>query len=978
MPLNEEKNNPVRSKRGLAGRKNFLAILFLASILFFAASRPTYALGLADVFAPITAAYEGLKYVGDRVYNIGKDLIGYEGSIALQQAVMHSLNTIAYDTATWLGSGGAGQKPQYFSVTPIHNLENISNAAAGQFISSFGQQEGVNFCKLSANAKLSIGLGLVGAVKPPDIDCTASQMMTNWGIGNTKNFLKNFSGYFDVTQNDLGAALTAQTSLLTAQENAKLNQIMQQQLSGRYNELSNIAGNIVGLPNQAEMEADVANGLYSKNMYFFTGNALQDAAGVFINQFIASEFKNAQRKLTALLSSGNNSSPNNSFGNFQAAPQTGGVAAAQGVLRKIFEPNFSSNADLDILATLSICGNSVFGGVGPTDCVLDENLRQAITNRETVAEALADGSLKGGAPFGFVMGGDNKPIEPAWNQGYPYRSLIILRKYRIIPVGWEIAAEYIQSHPNDVQNHNNLNDLMACYDPNDSYRGYNDDGSQKWCEGLIDPTWVLKAPQNYCAKQGYGPQILDSQTVDQGTDDKGNKLPPKLTVTRSDTYCGDEQSCIKENADGSCKYFGYCAGDKRLWKFGASGSCDAQYNTCQTFTDTSGNQVSYLKNSLQYCDATNAGCNEYAIASPASYNNVTGNLDWTKNSGSIFLNKNATPCDQSNEGCHEFLRYTSGLGTNLIIDSDFENDTVDSVLSDWKANVNTKVSDNPPSGASGNALYVIALPFSSTAEIDSFDRSESANPSAMPAGFVMEPEVSYTLSADVYLQAGNSVTIGIGREGSTWQTASTNITGSWQRISVTLLNNKDILANEIKIYGTGAMGGVKFYVDNLKFEVGNAPTRYTAYRGNNLVYEKFMPAYLRDACYNNPAGGDYSLKNNLSPAQQSVCGNFARQCNQDEVNCDSFTNNDNPNQAAIPAAVTEVDTCPLSCVGYNTYIQSADNFSSAHVKYFIPSTAQTCSAAAVGCEEFTNLDKSAQGGEQKEYYSYLRQCVKPT
>ena len=39
--------------------------------------------------------------------------------------------------------------------------------------------------------------------------------------------------------------------------------------------------------------------------------------------------------------------------------------------------------------------------------------------------------------------------------------------------------------------------------------------------------------------------------------------------------------------------------------------------------------------------------------------------------------------------------------------------------------------------------------------------------------------------------------------------------------------------------------------------------------------------------------------------------------------------------------------------------------------YFIPSTAKTCSAADVGCDEFTNLSD-----ESKEYFTFVRQCIK--
>jgi len=178
-----------------------------------------------------------------------------------------------------------------------------------------------------------------------------------------------------------------------------------------------------------------------------------------------------------------------------------------------------------------------------------------------------------------------------------------------------------------------------------------------------------------------------------------------------------------------------------------------------------------LKNSLQYCDAAQAGCHEYALASSDGYSILTGNVDWTKNSDSIFLNKNAVTCDQSSEGCHQFLRFTSGLGTNLIINSDFSSDLDDSKPSHWPADVNAKVTSQAPALSSGgNAVQINS---NSPEAFYSKDWSSNVSASSFPQGFVMEPEVSYTFTADVYLQTGDSVIIGIGRQWSTWQDAKT-------------------------------------------------------------------------------------------------------------------------------------------------------------------------------------------------------------
>ncbi len=943
-------------------------VFFISSSFVFMAPQPARAdLPVVDLLG--NAISTG-KTIWDKIQNVLKVLLVKVAGTAVETALSHTLQTIAYDEATYLGTGGTGQKPLWQTGNVETIMSNVGQDAAGSFISSLDKQFGVNLCSPDISVKLSIGLGLVGAVRPPAPDCTWSQLSSNWDAAikkysslNGQGFLKEFAQSFDVTggKTDLSAAFSVQQGMWAAQGQASFNQQLQMTAgsAGLMLDNRNIAGTVQGVPGKSQKDFDTTMAAQKAALMKTTGSDLSDLVSIFVNQLTITGMQTIMKKFTQSL---NQPAAQSSITNPYAAPQSGGLAAAQGVLHKIIEPSFNTKADYDILQQLSVCNVGVLGGVGPTDCVIDDNFSQAISNKETVGEAFANDTK----PFGFIAPG----IEPSYTQGYPYRSMSILRKYRIIPVGWELAAQYINTHFSDpeVANHNKLQDLIACYDPNDLYPGFYAD----WCRGLIDPTWVLKAPQNYCTKEGYGPQILSAQSVSGGVDGNGNPLQSQLQVVRSDSYCGDEQSCIKENDDGSCYKFGYCTEDKRLWKFGTAGSCDAQYNTCQTFTNAaSGAQVSYLKNTLQYCSQTNAGCQQYAIASADGYSSSTDTLDWTKSSDSVFLNAQAHTCDQSNEGCHEFMRIAPGLGTNLVINSNFVNDTENNPPAHWSSDSASAVTvtSNYPAGQTG---LVAAVNSNSQEAFYSKDWSVAVTNfvSAFPEGFVMEPEVSYTLSAEVYLQSGSSVTIGIGREGSTWKEVNTTAAG-WQPLSVTLLNNSDILANEIRIYGSGS--SASFYVTDIKFEVGAAATAFSTYYSNNLVNEKFMPAYLQDACYTDAEHGDFSLRDSAPP----ICNNFARECNRDEAGCDSFTNNDNPG-LAIPAAITDVDACPQVCDGYNTFIQSENNFSSAHVKYFIPSTAQTCSAAASGCREFTNLASSTAGGEQKEYYSYLRQCVKPT
>ncbi|MDD4819159.1 MAG: hypothetical protein PHH27_03230, partial [Candidatus Colwellbacteria bacterium] len=151
--------------------------------------------------------------------------------------------------------------------------------------------------------------------------------------------------------------------------------------------------------------------------------------------------------------------------------------------------------------------------------------------------------------------------------------------------------------------------MISCFSPNDSYETFSEGftksnfTSHSWCQGLIDPSWVLKSPLNYCKRQGYGGHIASKQLIDVpeivSTTTIDIDIDPVI-VSRSDNYCADEQSCIKERSDGTCEYYAYCTEEKRVWNFGED-SCDPVYNTCDSFTSsTSGKKLALLKNTIDY------------------------------------------------------------------------------------------------------------------------------------------------------------------------------------------------------------------------------------------------------------------------------------------------------------------------------------------------------------------------------------------
>ncbi|HEX9679092.1 MAG TPA: hypothetical protein VGA08_00530, partial [Candidatus Saccharimonadales bacterium] len=138
----------------------------------------------------------------------------------------------------------------------------------------------------------------------------------------------------------------------------------------------------------------------------------------------------------------------------------------------------------------------------------------------------------------------------------------------------------------------------------------------------------------------------------------------------------------------------------------------------------------------------------------------------------------------------------------------------------------------------------------------------------------------------------------------------------------------------------------------------------------NLTTSQVLNAVLAD-----PARiADYS---DYGQAADIYLNGNAAVCSQREVGCDIYTPiNGDPVVTAVGQAR---DVCPVECVGYQSYKQAGTYLEEEKFPvYFIAETAVQCTAAQAGCDEFTNLDTVAAGGEGVEYYQYLRQCQKPS
>jgi hypothetical protein len=671
--------------------------LFLKGLIF------TISLSLILVACPTKPALAQMDTIGGPVTVVMKVInaitakldkaLAKVGSAMVQTAITNSLKRVAYDTATWIGSGGEGQKPLFVTEGTGAYLLSIADSAAGDYIDAFAHNLNVNFCQPNLDVKVRIGLGLVDANtgKIKDSKCKASTMFQAWKTSidskyaamTSPTLLKDMATMFEVGGSDISVALDVMDGLdktvLDTTEKEKLDLSIEGWLPNK-----NIGGKTAEAPGTAKMQLETAVQTTAEGQKVSIGpSPVTDAAKVFLNTLATTAFNKALKNLASgdingtlsaltlgiyknkseaeiaeiMRNGGSSSSGNTSCLNDPNCDPNSyqGTTAVKANLAEMIKPTFESRGDYNILSELAVCPDPT--KPGPTNCILDSQFSSAISEHKTVIEAINEG---------FLNKNWRLKRDTDFNQGYSLRSLLVLRKFRIIPVGWETAL--LKAEENGVNA--TLIDMVSCFDPNDNYNEFSQGFTPAtWCQGLIDPNWVLKAPLNYCKRQGYGNQVLD-KTITPAQSVSGIEIPGEVILTRADEYCADEQSCIKEKADGTCEAYGYCTEEKRTWDF-ASDSCDPIYNTCQNFVKSNGAGAAYLENTIDYstCNADNAGCKPYSTS--GSYNTSSDKIAWNS-SDHIYFSKKAETCDSTQEGCQELIRITSDTGHNFLINSDFK------------------------------------------------------------------------------------------------------------------------------------------------------------------------------------------------------------------------------------------------------------------------------------------------------------------
>ncbi len=782
--------------------------------------------------------------------------------IVYKNALDYFLQRMAYDTATWLATGDKGQKPLYWEEGIGAYIRGIGDEAIGKGLDELAQGTfGVSLCEpYNANIKLQLILQTKQAFEPQRATCTFNDILKtkllNVSVNGQKPDLRlldreNFhllAQYFNPNSNELGAQFILYSNISTKRAEDEKMATLIRSIEADVKSLKSPIGDL-GFEGIKTPALDIKNWLgataeksVDSGWTTLTGDIAADALRTFTNT-LASKF--LQRLQKGVLS-GKGGATGGGPRDFASSYATRGADTSYA---EFIIPSFRGGGSIDVLGKLSSCPPENQARLFD-NCIIDSRLATAIDQGLTVRQAMEQGYLDANKPFGFLADGS----EPSYTNGYPYRSLVFMRKYRIIPVTWELAALYIK----DINTTNDtftLAQIMGT--PGDNFQAFSSSTSPFY--HLIDPNWVLKLPEYECRIEGPGPQVTQRINVQAEVADGfgGTITVNEESLQRSD-YCADEQTCIAQNPNGTCQKYGYCTKERSTWNFQGQ-ACSPQFATCETYANSKGDKSSYLAATLETCDASQVGCRWYSMYKTPSdfwaddiwnqvantfgsdnqitFGDVYNRTDLGDISYARYFNNQIKTCTAKDEGCNKFIELTN-----------------------------------------------ISAP-------DGYEAT--------------------TQSIFQYVQ-----------------------------------NNQGVYAEAGILNSYGEWG---------------------------LVQEKNMkaaPSYL-----NCPTDIN-------DPNRDSRCDNYAQSCTAAEVGCSLYTpiNGDPP----VPAVLGNNDYCSASCVGYDQYLEvptyferRANPVASPVIENIIPASATSCRLSDVGCEQFTNLDEVAQGGEGIRYFSFIRECILP-
>ncbi|MEK7648026.1 MAG: hypothetical protein AAB384_03260 [Patescibacteria group bacterium] len=474
------------------------------------------------------------------------------------------------------------------------------------------------------------GPGGAGALEPR---CDFKAVYNSWEQwaqeqGPTE-FFGNFRAVFDINQNDLSIANAAFFEAGFGQIAAQRKAELERAASNTYRDLkSQIAGDVLTPKDNVEEAAELSGPKAQKDAQDATFNAFV-ASGESIVAAIAGTFLStlSQKLMEKYFTSG--AIPDAGVGETFAADSLYSVgssrtSAFKAIYADVYTPKVREVNNYNILSEFQACPDRY---PQQNNCVIDSDFANAVRQADsgdsiTVREAIEKGLLH--EDWYLLSSDDSRNSQKScWSEAYCYSNIVKLRRARIIPIGWEIAAQESKGNPITLgEAVRKFDDCNYATDPNGVA-----DSAHPLCH-LVDPNWILKAPPMQCRAKVYSAVLQSSEAP-----------------LRQET-CVDDPTCVATDENGKCLgAWGYCTREQNAWRFEGT-RCEAQYDSCLTLRPREGGSVSYLTSTLNnnYCNDKNIGCRAYATTK-----DVNGN--WNTATKQIYFNKDVGSCSQKAVGC---------------------------------------------------------------------------------------------------------------------------------------------------------------------------------------------------------------------------------------------------------------------------------------------------------------------------------------
>lgn len=630
-------------------------------------------------FRPTAALAEGLPVIdiSNQVDRI-KTAIQKNWKTVVNTVIRTALNTflskLAYDSAVFVASGFSGQQSALQTQPIGEYLLSTGDAALGGAIEGFATSTGLDaagLCDPGADFRINLTLGLETnfgqAQQPYKPACTLSELGGNWKKAySDPDFSKFFEFQFDSTANPLGIALEVNNLTLQKKVDA-IEEAKIQRLKGDFKDKAALVSKTIVTPGSLIEDAYQKNTDPKGFLYQMTEEPLVNAVNIFSTTLITKLMDRIKNGVVPV-NTGQN------LATLLAVGSSSGRKAAEALYADLKQPAFTTSGAFDVLSELSNCpaySGTATDGSGTTlqptvnNCAIGTRMRDAVIQGMSVQEFVDVLDQSGKNSYSFANDTLNTTGNIMDDDCITYKGILLLKKYRIVPVGWQLAAEYIRHQVNlntndageispDQAPIPTLKQVMNCYNAcggsaeealgceltTQEVNGNSSTNYSPYCK-LVDPNWILKTPQNYCVRQGTGPDLAVSAPLD---DDANVSTQQTMSVSRLD-YCADNRGCISENDNGECAAYGYCTKENRIYRFQGT-SCDQPNASCQTFTDTDDNEVSYLKSSLNYDDcATDPGCQWYCNSKDS-----TGNFNCASSTTTLITCEDKDGVDGQGDG----------------------------------------------------------------------------------------------------------------------------------------------------------------------------------------------------------------------------------------------------------------------------------------------------------------------------------------